>query len=110
LHMLEQAQQQSQRLLEAPRSVPAPSAPAPLVRAPEDTAPPARVVSPGREPFPTRGAYDPDAAYARVEALQAQGQSFRQIAAQLTAEGIPTHRGGPWGQSSVRYLLKTYGQ
>jgi hypothetical protein len=56
LHMLEQAQQQSQRLLEAPRSVPAPSAPAPLGRSPADTAPPARGVAPGSAPFPTRGA------------------------------------------------------
>ena len=52
--MLDQAHQQNQRLLEAPRSVPTPTTPAPLVRAPEDTAPPARGVSPGREPFPSR--------------------------------------------------------
>ncbi len=52
LQMLQQVQQQNQRLLEAPRSAPAPSAPAPLVRSPEDTAPPARGVA----PFPTRGA------------------------------------------------------
>jgi hypothetical protein len=50
LHMLEQAQQQSQRLLDMPRSVPAPSAPAPYVPAPADTAPPA----PGQVPFPSR--------------------------------------------------------
>jgi hypothetical protein len=42
LHMLEQAQQQSQRLLDMPRSVPAPSAPAPHVPAP------------GQVPFPSR--------------------------------------------------------
>jgi hypothetical protein len=56
LQMLQQVQQQNQRLLEAPRSVPTPSAPAPLVRAPDETAPPTRVVSPGSAPFPTRGA------------------------------------------------------
>ena len=56
LQMLQQVQQQNQRLLEAPRSAPAPSAPAPLVRSPEDTAPPARGVAPGSAPFPTRGA------------------------------------------------------
>ena len=50
--MLEQAHQQNQRLLEAPRSVPAPSATPPLVRSPADTALPARGVA----PFPTRGA------------------------------------------------------
>ncbi len=52
LQMLQQVQQQNQRLLEAPRSVPTPSAPASLVRSPADTAPPARGVA----PFPTRGA------------------------------------------------------
>jgi hypothetical protein len=56
LQMLQQVQQQNQRLLEAPRSVPAPRAPAPLGRSPVDTAPPARSVAPGRAPFPTRGA------------------------------------------------------
>ena len=56
LHMLEQAQQHNQRLLEAPRSVPPPSAPAPLGRSPDDTAHPARGVAPGSAPFPTRGA------------------------------------------------------
>jgi DNA-binding transcriptional MerR regulator len=56
LQMLQQVQQQNQRLLEAPRSVPAPSAPAPLVRSPDDPAHPSRVVSPVSEPFPTRGA------------------------------------------------------
>jgi hypothetical protein len=55
-------------------------------------------------------AYDPDAAAARMQALRAQGLSFRQIAATLTAEGIPTQRGAAWNQSSVRYLLKTHGQ
>ena len=56
LQMLQQVQQQNQRLLEAPRSVPTLSAPAPLVRSPDDTAPPSRVVAPGSAPFPTRGA------------------------------------------------------
>jgi hypothetical protein len=56
LQMLQQVQQQNQRLLEAPRSVPPPSAPAPLVRSPDDPAPPSRVVAPGSAPFPTRGA------------------------------------------------------
>src|SRR5712691_3212458 len=56
LQMLQQVQQQNQRLLEAPRSVPTPSAPAPIMRSPDDTAPPARVVAHGRTPFPTRGA------------------------------------------------------
>ena len=56
LQTLQQVQQQHQRLLEAPRSVPTPSAPAPLMRSPDDTAHPSRVVSPSRAPFPTRGA------------------------------------------------------
>jgi len=56
LQMLQQVQQQNQRLLEAPRSVPTPSAPAPLGRSPDETAHPSRVVSPVSAPFPTRGA------------------------------------------------------
>ena len=65
---------------------------------------------PPRQPSPPPGAYDRDATYARIQALQAQGLTQRQIAAQLTAEGMPTKQGGPWGQSSVRYLLQTYGR
>jgi hypothetical protein len=61
-------------------------------------------------PTPPPGAYDPAAAVARMQALQAQGLSLRQIATQLNAEEVPTHRGGPWGPSAVRYLLKTSGQ
>jgi predicted component of type VI protein secretion system len=56
------------------------------------------------------GSYDPDVAYARIRGLQAQGLTQRQIAAQLTADGVPTRQGGPWGQSSVRYLLQTRGR
>jgi hypothetical protein len=61
-------------------------------------------------PTPPPGAYDPAAAVARMHALRAQGLSLRQIATQLNAEEVPTHRGGPWGPSAVRYLLKTSGQ
>jgi hypothetical protein len=96
--MLHEMQHRYDRLLEAPRSVPASRARTPRVRSPEEPAPPAR------------SAYDPDAAAVRIHVLQAQGQSFRQIATQLNAEGVPTRRGGPWGPSSIRYLLKTYGQ
>src|SRR5712691_3943323 len=56
LQMLQQVQQQNQRLLEAPRSAPTTHAPTPLVRSPADTAPPSRGVSPVSMPFPTRGA------------------------------------------------------
>ena len=55
-HLVGQMQHRYDRLLEAPRSVSAPSAPAPLVQAPADTAPPAHVLSPHRAPFPSRGA------------------------------------------------------
>jgi len=65
--------------------------------------------TPPQQPPPPPGTYDPDAASVRIQDLQAQGYSLRQIAAQLTTEGIPTRRGGPWNPSSVRYLLKTYG-
>jgi len=54
--MLSQMQQQNQRLLDMPRSAPAPSEPAPLGRSPADTPVPTRVVAPASAPFPTRGA------------------------------------------------------
>jgi AcrR family transcriptional regulator len=54
LQMLQQVQQQNQRWLEAPRSIPVPSTPVPLVRSPDETVPPARVVSPASQSFPSR--------------------------------------------------------
>jgi hypothetical protein len=71
-----------------------------------ETAPPPR----GRQRAPSTTAYDPDAAYARMQALQAQGQSLAQIAATLTAEGIRTRHGQPWHKSTVTYVLKTHGR
>jgi hypothetical protein len=68
--------------------------------------------TPQETPQPTPqmlGTYDPQAAAARMQALRRQGLSLAQIAAQLTAEGIPTRYGLPWQHSSVRHLLKTYG-
>jgi Recombinase len=56
------------------------------------------------------GTYDPRAAAARMQTLRRQGLSLTQIAAQLTAEGVPTRYGLPWQHSSVRHLLKTYGK
>jgi hypothetical protein len=50
--------------------------------------------------------YDLDAALARMQALQAQGYSLTQIAAQLTAEGITTRHGKPWHRGTVGYLLQ----
>ena len=54
--MLHEAHQQNQRLLDMPRSAPAPSESAPLGRSPADTTAPTRVVAPASAPFPTRGA------------------------------------------------------
>ena len=58
----------------------------------------------------TPPAYDPEVAYARMQALQAQGRTLAEIAAQLTAEGVPTKQGRGWHKSSVNYLLKTRGR
>jgi predicted transcriptional regulator len=55
-------------------------------------------------------AYDADAAFARMQALQAQGLTLAQIAAQLTAEGWRTRHGKPWHKSTVAYVLKTHGR
>ena len=54
--------------------------------------------------------YDPDAAFARMQALQAQGLTLAQIAAQMTAEGWRTKHGRPWHKSTVAYVLKTHGR
>ena len=54
--MLDQAHQQNQRLLEAPRNVPSPMRAAPPVPSAETTGVPARDVSPGMASFPHRSA------------------------------------------------------
>ena len=59
---------------------------------------------------PTPSGYDAAAAYARMQALHAQGSTLAQIASQLTAEGIRTRQGKAWHKSSVAYVLKTYGR
>lgn len=43
---------------------------------------------------------------ARIRELRAAGQTMRGIAAQLTAEGRRTARGGDWHASTVRNVLK----
>ena len=53
--------------------------------------------------------YDAGVAYARMQALKAEGLSLARIAKQLDEEGIGTHQGRPWHKSTVAYLLKTYG-
>jgi hypothetical protein len=107
LRMLEQVQQQNQHLLEAPRSVPAPSAPAPRVRCTRATLLQQTLQE---SPPPSARVYDPEAAVRRMQALQAQGLSLAQVAAQLTAEGIPTRHGKPWHKGTVGYLLQTSGR
>src|SRR2546425_74057 len=56
------------------------------------------------------GTYDPRAAATRKQELRRQAFTLTQIAAQLTAEGVPTRYGLPWEPSSVRYVLKRYGE
>ena len=60
--------------------------------------PPAPPVTPQRT--------DPQTAGRRILALHTQGLSLREIAAQLTKEGVPTRRGGEWYASTVRSVLK----
>ena len=57
-----------------------------------------------------RSTPDSDAAYARMQTLQAQGLTLSQIAAQLTAEGFRTKQGRPWHKSTVSYVLRTHGR
>jgi hypothetical protein len=69
--------------------------------------PPAAPQQPQR---PTASTHDPDAAYARMQALQSQGLTLAQIAAQMTAEGRRTRYGKAWHKSRVAYVLKTHGR
>ena len=94
LRMVEQVQQQNQRLLDVPHHTPAP-------RQSHEPPPPSPQLL---------GTYDPQAAASRIQALRQQGRSYEAIAAQLTAEGLPTRYGLPWQHSSVRHVLKTYGE
>jgi DNA invertase Pin-like site-specific DNA recombinase len=43
--------------------------------------------------------------YARVIKMHAAGQSMNSIAAQLTAEGVKTARGGSWAAATVRRII-----
>lgn len=47
----------------------------------------------------------PDDVRTRIEQDRAQGRSLRQIADGLTADGIPTARGGAWHASTVSKVL-----
>jgi len=40
-----------------------------------------------------------------IEGMQARSLSLRQMAAELTAQGIQTPRGGAWSAASVRNVL-----
>src|SRR5262249_7669864 len=69
-------------------------------------------VTPQATPHPSPqilGTYDPRAAAARIHTLRREGLSFVQIATRLDEEDIQTRYGLPWQHSSVRHLLKTYG-
>ena len=63
-----------------------------------------------RQPAAADRAAAADAAYARRQALQPQGLSLAQIAAQLTAEGRRTRHGKPWHKSTGAYVLQTHGR
>jgi DNA invertase Pin-like site-specific DNA recombinase len=47
-----------------------------------------------------------DAVERRIRELRAQGMTVRAIAEQLTAEGVPTVKGGPWNAGSVYRVLQ----
>ena len=68
------------------------------------------MVAADRRPAAADRAADADAAYARRQALQPQGLSLAQIAAQLTAEGRRTRYGKPWHKSTGAYVLQTHGR
>jgi DNA invertase Pin-like site-specific DNA recombinase len=41
-----------------------------------------------------------------MESLRAEGKTFRAIAAELNAQGIPTRRGKAWGPSQIKAILE----
>ena len=43
--------------------------------------------------------------YQRVLGMHAAGQSMNRIAKTLTAEGVPTARGGVWTAATVRRII-----
>lgn len=45
----------------------------------------------------------------RIRARRADGASLREIAAELTADGVPTKRGGAWRACTVDVILKRHG-
>jgi DNA invertase Pin-like site-specific DNA recombinase len=47
---------------------------------------------------------------ARIGRLHREGLSIRAIAAQLTAEGVPAKRGGPWYPTTVARVLRRVGE
>jgi hypothetical protein len=51
-----------------------------------------------------------EVAYRRMVALQAEGFTLAQIAAQLTREGHRTRQGRAWHKSTVSYVLRTHGR
>lgn len=53
----------------------------------------------GRRPF-----YGPEIAEL-AQRLRDEGMSYREIALELDARGIPTRQGRPWHENTVRYLL-----
>jgi hypothetical protein len=44
------------------------------------------------------------------QALQAQGMTLAQLAAQRTTEGLRTKHGRPWHKPTVASVLKTHGR
>jgi len=49
----------------------------------------------------------PDAVRERIATERAEGRSLRQIAGGLTADGIPTARGGQWEAATVAAILRS---
>lgn len=55
---------------------------------------------------PVSGPTMPAEVRQRIAKLRAEGQTLQAIADQLTAEGVPTARGGRWYRSTIRAALR----
>jgi site-specific DNA recombinase len=56
----------------------------------------------------SRPMFDDAATLAQIHTMRAGGATLQEIAAELTAAGVPTVRGGQWGPSTIMGILRRH--
>jgi DNA invertase Pin-like site-specific DNA recombinase len=56
----------------------------------------------------SRPVFDDAATLAQIYTMRAAGATLQEIAAELTAAGVPTVRGGQWGPSTIMGILRRH--